>query len=89
MLYTCGALAVYVCTVFYHPQILAHGLLMNPNAAIKSIWDVLDWFILFATFATMITYLASCGPAAQVEVGLRRLSTGVQQSSMHVGIQIV
>ena len=26
-------------------KVLANGLILNPNAAIRSLWDILDWII--------------------------------------------
>ena len=41
-------------------QILAKGLFLNPNAAISSIWDLLDWIIVVATFTLPIIHFVHC-----------------------------
>lgn len=58
VLYVAGSDQVFLSL----PQILANGLFLNPNAAIRSLWDALDWLIVLATLATMITYLVLCDP---------------------------
>ena len=47
--------------LFLLPQILANGFFLNPNAAIRSMWDMLDWLITTSTLTTMVAYLSVCG----------------------------
>ena len=57
----------------YWVQILASGLFFNPDAAIQSLWDVIDWLIVLATLAVMIAYLVSCDLSSELEVSYRNL----------------
>ena len=48
-------------------QILARGLFFNPKAAISSIWDLLDWIIVVATFILVIIHFVHC-PVSGVSI---------------------
>ena len=67
---------------------MAHGFFLNPDAAIKSLWDILDWFILLATFVAMVTYLSLCGPAPEVDVGFHSINTGTIYHAVNLLLMI-
>ena len=54
-------------------QILANGFFFNPHAAIQSLWDVIDWLIVFSTLAVMGVYVHHCGYEFQTMVSTRNL----------------
>ena len=54
-------------------QIFANGFFFNPHAAIQSVWDVIDWVIVFSTLAVMVVYVVSCGCHYRTEVSTRNL----------------
>ena len=49
--------------LFLPLQILANGFFLNPDAAIRSAWDVMDWAVVLSTTATLIINTVTCGSA--------------------------
>ena len=49
-------------------QILANGFFLNPDAAIRSLWDVFDWAVVLSSAATLIIYTVTCGSSYQTVV---------------------
>ena len=54
-------------------QILAHGLFLNPHAAIQGLWDVLDWVMVLATLGVLLVYLVECEKQLELWVTVRNL----------------
>ena len=61
------------------PQVLGNGLLLNPNAALHSLWDVVDWLTTIGSLVVMVTFLVVCDTSAH-QVGV--VSSPYCQSSL-------
>lgn len=53
-------------------KIIAHGLLFNPYAAISSVFDVMDWVIVMATFVRFIVLIVYPTALEQQNFNLRQ-----------------
>ncbi|CAI8036576.1 Sodium leak channel non-selective protein [Geodia barretti] len=54
-------------------KILANGFFLNPDAAIRSVWDVMDWVVVISSAAVLILNTSVCGAAVRQTLALSHL----------------
>lgn len=61
---------MYLCAQWLNAlfQILANGFFLNPDAAIHSLWDVMDWVVVVSSAVVLIIKTVTCGPSFQTVV---------------------